>query len=156
MTTATTTWTRTRAESNACGHAERIAAAHEAWLFCRDESEGRHLSPEAKAVLKEHQYDGTNHTDVAEAIEFSCQESALAVDVRSGWGTPGKLEPEEFQVLLSWGGPALRIIGDLADFQPERPRLEHQDWFTPWTEWQGDVDTDALEWFCSLFWFGEG
>ena len=152
MTTAPATLTGS--EANACGHAEEIAAAHEAWLFCQDEGEGRYLSLEAKAVLKYHEYDGTNHTDVAEAIEESCRETALSVDVRSGWGTPGELEPEEFQILLSTGGPALRIIGDLQSNEPSRARLEFQDWGTPWTQWRRDVDHEALDWFCSLFWFG--
>ena len=104
----------TSAEFNAKAHANEIASVFEAHQFCAEEGEGRHLSPEAKAVLKYHEYDGTNHTEVAEAIEVSCQETALSVDVRSGWGTPGKLEPEEFQILLSTGGPALRIEFGLA------------------------------------------
>lgn len=152
MTTAPATLTGS--EANARAHAEEIAAAYEAWTFCRNESEGRHLSPEAKACLRFHCYDGTNHDVVADAIEESCQEQPLAVDVRSGWGTPGELEPEEFQILLSTGGPALRIIGDLEDQSPTSARLEHQDWGTPWTQWRRDVDHEALEWFCSLFYFG--
>jgi hypothetical protein len=155
-TTTTTPIALTSAEANARAHAEEISAAHEAHLFCAEESEGRHLSPEAKACLRFHEYDGTNHAYVAEAIEASCQESALAVDVRSGWGSPGELEPEEFQILLSTGGPALRIIGDLQGNEPSRARLEFQDWGTPWTEWRRDVDSKALAWFAGLFWFGEG
>lgn len=154
MTTATTTRTRTHAESNAKAHADEIASVFEAYTFCAEEGEGRHLSPEAKAVLKYHEYDGTNHTDVAEAIEESCRETALSVDVRSGWGTPGELEPEEFQILLSTGGPALRIIGDLQSNEPSCAHLEFQDWGTPWTQWRRDVDHEALDWFCSLFYFG--
>jgi hypothetical protein len=144
----------TSAEFNAKAHADEIASVFEAHQFCAEEGEGRHLSPEAKAVLKYHEYDGTNHTEVAEAIEVSCQETALSVDVRSGWGTPGELEPEEFQILLSTGGPALRIIGDLQSNEPSCARLEFQDWGTPWTQWRRDVDHEALDWFCSLFYFG--
>jgi hypothetical protein len=154
MTTAPATLTRSEASARA--RAEEIAAAFEAYTFCAEEGEGRHLSPEAKACLKFHEYDGTNHAYVADAIEQSCQESPLAVDVRSGWGRPGELEPEEFQILLSTGGPALRIVGDLANGEPDRSRIEHQDWGTPWTEWRRDVDGEALAWFASLFWFGEG
>jgi hypothetical protein len=151
MTTAPATLTGS--EANARAWAEEIAASHEAWLFCRDEGEGRHLSPEAKACLRFHEYDGTNPAEVADAIEEACRESALSIDVRSGWGTPGTLEPEEFQILLSTGGPALRIIGDLEDLSPTGARLEHQDWGTPWTQWRRDVDLEALEWFCNLFYF---
>jgi hypothetical protein len=153
MTTAPATLTGS--EANARAWAEEIAASHEAWLFCRDEGEGRHLSPEAKACLRFYCYDGTNRDVVADEIEESCQESALAVDVRSGWGTPGQLKPEEFQILLSTGGPALRIIGDLEDQSPAHPRLQHQDWGTPWIDCRRrELDYEALEWFCSLFYFG--
>lgn len=38
-------------------------------------------------------------------------------------------------VLLSTGGPALRIIGGLDEYgQPNEPRLQWQDWGTPWTD----------------------
>jgi len=151
----TTLATLTCAEANARAHAEEISAAFEAHQFCLEEGEGRLLSREAKACLRFHEFNGTNHADVADAIEESCREQALSVDVRSGWSTPGDLEPEQFQILLSTGGPALRIIGDLANCEPSCSRLEHQDWGTPWTEWRRDVDTEALEWFCSLFWFGK-
>lgn len=153
MTTAPATLTGS--EANAQAWAEEIAASHEAWLYCRDQGDGRCLSTEAKACLRFHEYDGTNHDQVAEAIEESCQESALSIDVRTGWGHPScDLVPEEFQILLSTGGPALRITGDLANGEPDRPRIQHQDWGTPWTEWRRDVDHEALDWFCSLFWFG--
>ena len=153
MTTAPATLTS--AEANAKAHAEEIAASHEAWLYCRDQDEGRHLSTEAKVCLSFHRYNGTNHDKVADEIEEACREAALSIDVRSGWDCPScELVPEEFQILLSTGGPALRITGDLADFQPDRPRIQHQDWGTPWTEWRRDVDHEALNWFCSLFWFG--
>ena len=87
------------------------------------------------------------------------QEAPLAVDVRSGWTSRGslrsKFEAEEFQILLSTGGPALRITGYLGtDLEPVDPRLEHQDWGTPWTQ-LFDVNRDALQWFASLFWFGD-
>jgi hypothetical protein len=145
----------TQAEANAKAWAESIEAAYEAHQFCAEEGEGRHLSREAKACLKFHEYDGTNHAEVSEAIETGFWESPLSLDVRSGWGTPSKLEPEEFQILLSTGGPALRIIGDLEDLSPANARLEYQDWGTPWTEYL-NTDYEALQWFSSLFWFGEG
>lgn len=144
------------AEQNAEGWSETIAAAYEAHQFCAEEGEGRYLSREAKVLLHELRFDGTNHGQVLEAIEEQSRERPLAVDVRSGWASPGELQPEEFQILLSTGGPALRIVGDLsAHLEPCSARLEHQDWGTPWTEWL-KVDTEALLWFASLFYFGEG
>jgi hypothetical protein len=94
----------------------------------------------------------TNSDDVRERI----QESPLSVQVRSGWVTPGEtMEAYEFEILLTTGGPALRIIGDLDEHnQPERARLQYQDWGTPWTE-KVDIDHGALLTFCQQFYFGE-
>ena len=86
------------------------------------------------------------------------QECPLEVSVRTGWHSPGsKAEDEEFLILLSTGGPALRIVGDLGRYnQPENPRLQFQDWGTPWTDFSTDGDEDeALEKFCTQFYFGE-
>ena len=42
------------------------------------------------------------------------QEDPLSVLVRSGWHSPGeKMEAAEYEILLSTGGPATRIVGDL-------------------------------------------
>ena len=79
MTTATTPTTKlSSAEANAKAWAESITAAHEAWQFCIEESEGKYLSTEAKAVLKEHGYDGTNYDVVAQWIEDAMREAARA------------------------------------------------------------------------------
>lgn len=67
------------------------------------------------------------------------QEDPLSVQVRSDWYSPGEEStPGEYQILLSWGGPATRIIGDLNEHgEPMRATLEAQDWGTPWTEYRG-------------------
>ena len=87
------------------------------------------------------------------------QEDALSVQVRSGWYTLGEdqPEPEEFEILLCTGGPAVRIVGDLNSGSPDRPRLEYQDWFTSWTEYfpPTEQERDALQTYCEQFYFGE-
>lgn len=62
------------------------------------------------------------------------QEDPLSIEVRSGWYTPGSTpEPEEFKILLGTGGPAVRIVGELDNYdQPSSATLQVQDWFTPW------------------------
>lgn len=90
-------------------------------------------------------------------VEERIQESPLSVQIRGGWHSVGEqAEDEEFEILLSTGGPALRIVGDLGQYKPERPRLQYQDWGTPWTEYivTGE-DREALETFCQQFYFGE-
>ena len=84
----------------------------------------------------------------------------LSVLVRSGWYIPGTAPgyAEEFEILLSTGGPACRIIGQLdagsvAWQSGCRPVMQHQDWFKPWVESSYDIDTNALLWFCEQFYY---
>lgn len=98
--------------------------------------------------------------DAQEAI----QEAPLSVSVRSDWYSPGA-EPEaiEYQILLSWGGPSLRITGQLgAHGEAGTAHLEYQGWGTPWTRYhprngEGLFDShnaDVLT-FAQQFYFGE-
>ena len=94
----------------------------------------------------------------AEAARERITESPLSVQVRSGWTDPGaEFEAEEFEILLSTGGPALRIRGELDQHkQPSRAYLQYQDWGTPWTDYLGEnMDGGALLTFYQQFYFGE-
>lgn len=101
--------------------------------------------------------DGDKMKDADDARE-RVQESPLSVEVRGGWycpagdGDTGKAE--EFQILLTTGGPALRIRGELDSGQPSRAWLEYQDWGTSWTQYF-DVEQSTLIEFCQVFYFGE-
>lgn len=153
MTTAT--MELSHAEANAKGWADGISTAYDAHQFCTEGGKGRDLSREVKALLHEHAYNWDNADEVAEAIVEKMRESVLSVDVRSDWQSPDEhLNPQEFQILLSTGGPALRLLGDLDEHgTPHRVFMQHQDWGTPWTQCF-DVDHEALMWFAGLFWFG--
>ena len=92
-----------------------------------------------------------------EEIKESILDSALSVEFRSGWysSLDDELIPEEFKILLSWGGPALRIIGELDNYGPVNPKLQYQDWGTFWTDLEITEDQQkALNWFCNCFYFG--
>lgn len=96
-----------------------------------------------------------------DTIRQRIEESPLSVEVRSDWHTPGSQDetskPAEYCILLSTGGPALRIIGELDQYcQPSSARLEYQDWFTPWTEkiTTGDDHAALLRW-AQVFYFGD-
>jgi hypothetical protein len=71
----------------------------------------------------------------AEAAQEAIQEAPLSVEVRSGWYCPGMVaEPVEYQILLSTGGPALRITGQLgAHGEAVTAYMVYQDWGTSWT-----------------------
>ena len=93
----------------------------------------------------------------AESARERIQESPLSVQVRSGWRSVGDDhgDHEEFEILLSTGGPALRIRGELgAHCEPSRAWLEYQDWGTVWTQYF-DVEQTTLLTYCSVFYFGE-
>jgi len=93
-----------------------------------------------------------------EQTKESILNSALSVEFRSGWtSNPNELEIEEFKILLTWGGPALRIIGDLNQYkEPENVKMQYQDWGTLWTDFEiTENQQEALDWFCNCFYFGE-
>ena len=107
---------------------------------------------EMVAALNSENYE--NREEAFEAI----QNDPLSVEVRSGWHSVGStFPPDEFCILLCWGGPACRIIGDLDEHaQPEKPRLEYQDWGTNWTEYPlTEEEAAALQTYCEQFYFEE-
>lgn len=122
---------------------EEARAALAAW----DEENGEELSELVKAA---------GDCESREAAEQWIQEDPLSVEVRTGWYTPGgEAEPEEFNILLGTGGPAVRIIGDLGMFNvPSSATLQVQDWFTPWTDYRGG-DRDTLLTYARAFYFGD-
>lgn len=86
-------------------------------------------------------------------------EDALSVEVRSGWYTldaDADKAPAEYNILITTGGPAARIIGELDEHGlPTTARFEYQDWFQPWT----DVtltreDSAVLLRYAQQFYFG--
>lgn len=94
-----------------------------------------------------------------EEAEQRIHEDALSVEVRSGWYIPDGDCPDdsaaEFQILLTTGGPAVRIMGELSDREPWRAWLEVQDWGKPWTQYF-KANQDILLAYASCFYFGEG
>jgi len=85
------------------------------------------------------------------------EESVLSVQVRNGWYSPGDMNPErgpdEYEILLTTGGPGLRIYGQLNQYaEPDSAELQMQDWGVPWERFPASEET-LLE-FASHFWFG--
>lgn len=83
-------------------------------------------------------------------------EDPLSLSVRSDWHTPGEqFDAAEYQILLSWGGPASRITGLLDDGDPATATLEYQDWFTPWVGYPiTREDEETLLEYARCFHFG--
>ena len=114
--------------------------------------------------------EGNDDYEAQDEIREQAQNQALSVEFRSGWysSLEADLKPEEFKILLSWGGPACQIIGKLNQYtEPTDIEIQYQDWGTPWQSLQLNPhyaglnvnnitdDIEALEWFCSCFYFGE-
>ena len=112
--------------------------------------------------------ESNNDYDLMDQIREEVNEAPLSIEYRSGWVThfEDDVKPEEFKLLLSWGGPACRIIGKIEDeFTLKDIEIQYQDWGTPWISLQLNShlsdkspqiidDYEALEWFCNGFYFG--
>lgn len=141
--------------SNARGHLETIVGAHKAcqWLLSNRRN-GNDLNDESRRLLRECEWPHVDADTAAERLEDTMREAPLNLEVRSGWTDPGeKLEPAEFRLLLSTGGPALQLVGSLTEsYEACDCELQHQDWFTPWQTLPTTSEEDvALEWFAELF-----
>ena len=91
------------------------------------------------------------------SAEQAIVDDPLSIQVRSGWANrSGEFEVEEFQILLCTGGPAVRIVGELDEnLEPCNPRIEYQDWFTPWIVLLDTTERqdEALLEYCQQFYF---
>ena len=143
---------------NAKAHADSISEGIEALRILQE--------GEAERV----EYDGEAFTD-ENRLREQMQESALSVEIRTEWHCPGDqadgIDPGEYRIVLTAGGPACRIVGDLSAFcNPSNATIQWQDWGTPWTGVdlcdEGDINLDkhdrreaAILEFAQLFYFGE-
>jgi hypothetical protein len=98
----------------------------------------------------------TNDCRDYENAEQAIHESVLSVMVRDGWRQPGAATEgaDEYEILLTTGGPALRIWGELGKHgEPSSAELQMQDWGTLWTRYPAPEAT-LLD-FALRFYFGE-
>ena len=95
--------------------------------------------------------------ETREAAETEIHEAPLSLSVRNGWYSPSAPEdqegPEEYEILLSTGGPALRIFGRIGEhFEPTSAELQMQDWYIPWERYP--APEAVLLRFVQQFYFG--
>lgn len=107
-------------------------------------------------IMEDYNFEPEGFTFDEDEARQTIQEDALSVEVRSGWQSAGEtLTPSEFAILLCTGGPAVRIRGELNQYnEPARAWLEYQDWGTPWMQYC-DADQDTLLAYAREFYFGE-
>jgi len=100
----------------------------------RTEAEWKSEFPEEASELAELEAAAGDCQDEDDARQ-RIDEDPLSLEFRSGWvSSKDDMEPEEYCLLLSTGGPATRIIGDIDNGEATSARLQVQDWGTPWTE----------------------
>jgi len=157
MTPTAATLTDRLAHARECGTAadQMISALYAVSQFGYEQVDGRDLDAQAKSMLREFGYPkAIDRSELNEAVFNHAYEIPLSVLVRNGWHVPGEsgdTEPEEYEILLSTGGPAVRLHGYFgANDNIRSIDLEVQEWFTPWTEVPSS-DSEALEWFAALF-----
>lgn len=82
-----------------------------------------------------------------DAVETELDEYPLSVELRSDWVSRDEpLEATEYAILLSTGGPAARIRGELNEYgTPTSAWMEAQDWGTPWVNVYTIHDDALLE-----------
>jgi hypothetical protein len=123
--------------------------------------ETNHAEQQAKAkvetileMYQEYKTLGETGGDTDHIVD-QVMEFPLSVTVRSGWVVSmDQAEPEEFNILLCTGGPAVRLYGELP---VDRVEIQYQDWFTPWETYHDTTEEEdaALQWFASQFYFGD-
>ena len=144
------------AEQNAQGHLETIQLWYEVFTWCQGGEDPKELSWDGRRFLIEEMdwaFD-PDRESTAEAIRERVQEDPLEVQIREDWHALDEVaDAAEYMILISTGGPALRLIGRLKGFEPESARLQHQDWGTSWTECFPEQSSDALIWYASQFYY---
>lgn len=96
--------------------------------------------------------DCTSEEDAWQRID----EDPLEIEVGGWWSQGFKPEASEYRILLTTGGPAVRIVGGLDDGQPRTAALEVQDWGKPWTEFRTDREgEEVLLTYARRFYFGD-
>lgn len=107
---------------------------------------------EELAELEEAAGDCASEEEARGAIEGD----ALSIEVRSGWASSkDEFEAEEFRIVLCTGGPHVELVGDLYRGTPSRIRVLYRDWGTSGEYFPESEEREALETYCSQFYFGE-
>lgn len=96
---------------------------------------------------------------LADNIQQTISNYPLEVTIRTDWHAVGAEDskPTHYQILLSTGGPATRIVGELSQYgEAVTAAIEHQDWFTPWLAFGITAGVEAtLTRFAQQFYFGD-
>lgn len=114
--------------------------------------EGRVLTEEEKSEKLDEYHD-------RDSAEQAIDEDPLEISVRdNAWHSldDTSFDPDEYRILLTTGGPAVQVKGELRSKQPRNAQLQCQDWFTPWTDVEiSSEEDDYLLAYAQHFYFGD-
>jgi len=86
-----------------------------------------------------------------EQAQQRIEEDPLSIELGGWWIPSSSPRATEYRILLTSGGPAVRIVGELGWFhEPTTAKLEVQDWFKPWTEYRCE-ESVLLEYVAQLY-----
>ena len=136
-------------------------AHYEDWAMAYELATSEHLTPLELSTLCDRL--GIESVDNADELtDLACdyiRDSALSVEVKSGWQSYGQeLVQQEWRVCFTTGGPSLYLQGELGQHdEPVQPRV----FCGCWGEWaplivdrKGQfLDSDVLQWVADCFCF---
>ena len=113
----------------------------------------------AEMVAAYKQAEANDDDEAREQARERIQEDPLSVQVRCPWQSVGEenVKPDQYNILLCTGEPAVRIIGTLSEYlEPDSARIQYQDWGTPWTDYPliSEQIAVVLE-YAQHFYYGE-
>ena len=95
--------------------------------------------------------DAAGDTESEDDARERIQDDPLSLRI-FGERTNGEWEADRFELLLTTGGPAVRIMGEIGSHgEASRAWLEVQDWGKAWTQYF--CDSDTLLTYCNVFCF---
>lgn len=122
----------------------------------RANQHGKSFAEDARKMLDALE-DSNDDENASESARDEIDSLPLSLCVRSAWTPLGNpMEAAEYEILLSTGGPASRIVGELGSYgEVESARYEFQDWGEPWTPalFENEDDAKAILAFAQQFSF---
>jgi len=137
-------------DANAAPDGPGYANDLEAWAGENPDDAEELKDLEAEAAGCDVAYPCKDQDEARQRIE----EDALSVRI-FGERTEGEWEADKAEILLTTGGPAVRIMVEIANGEAHRAWLEVQDWGTPWTEYYEADMADLCLSYAGCFYFGE-
>ena len=126
--------------------------------YLRELNAGERMdNAEEIATLKELETIAGDNKSFEDAVE-ALQQTPLSIRIRDGWYSPdGRPSlPQEYEILLCCGGPSIRIVGELDEYEgPMAANLEYLAWGNGWITYNEPHIEAVLLSFARFFYLEE-